>query len=42
MTMSIATGQPIMLCGPSIAPISTGIVINGPAPSMLATFSDVA
>ena len=42
MTISMATGQPIMLCGPPIAMRSTGMLINGPAPNMLATLSDVA
>jgi hypothetical protein len=42
MTMSIARTQPIIPCGPAIAPSSSGIVMNGPAPSMFDTFSDVA
>ena len=42
MTITSATSQPSSACGPPIADMSRGIVMNGPAPSMLVMLSAVA
>jgi hypothetical protein len=34
--------HPTIACGPPIAAMNSGIVMNGPIPTMLATFSDAA
>src|SRR5688572_21831244 len=42
ITMTSATIQPSIACGPPSAVMSSGIVMNGPTPSMLVMFSAVA
>src|SRR6476659_4191295 len=42
ITITSATIQPSMACGPPSVDMSSGIVMNGPAPIMLVMFSDVA
>ena len=42
MTITSATTQPSMACGPPSAVISSGIVMNGPMPIMLIMLSAVA
>jgi hypothetical protein len=42
MTITSATAQPSMACGPPSAVISSGIVMNGPMPIMLIMLSAVA
>ena len=40
--MTSATSQPSIACGPFIADISAGMVMNGPTPIMFVMFSAVA
>src|SRR4051812_15625837 len=42
MTITSATTQPSIACGPAMADIRSGIVMNGPAPIMLVMLSAVA
>ena len=42
MAISIAISQPIIACGPPSADISSGMVMNGPMPTMFVMFRAVA
>ncbi len=41
-TSTAATTQATMACGPPMEAMNSGMVMNGPMPTMLATLSDVA